>query len=212
MLRLLTLDAALARASAALVQDGRVLALRMLEGGRGQAAALPRMAEDMLAGVMPDMVAVTVGPGGFTGLRAALSLAHGIALGASIPLLPVTLAEVFAAGPALPGRTLWTAIDSRRGRVFLDRGGGFSTVALEALPPAQGPVAVAGDAAVAVAARLAATGQDVLLTDRRMPRAEAIAAAALRRHHGALPPLAAMPLYVDPPEARRPEVVRSPPR
>ena len=57
------------------------------------------------------------------------------------------------------GRTLWVAIDSRRMRVFLHRGqGDFFPVGLDALPCPEGAVAVAGDAADAVAARLAAQG------------------------------------------------------
>ena len=77
--------------------------------------------------------------------------------------------------------------------------------ALDALPPAAGPVAVAGDAAVAVAARLAARDTDVMLTDARLPTARHVAMVGARRLAGELPPLAAQPLYVDPPEARLPQ-------
>jgi hypothetical protein len=66
-------------------------------------------------------------------------------------------------------------------------------------------VAVAGDAAVAVAAWLAAHDIDVMLTDARLPTARHVAMAGVRRLAGALPPLAAQPLYVDPPEARLPQ-------
>jgi hypothetical protein len=63
---------------------------------------------------------------------------------------------------------------------------------------------LAGDAAPAVAAWLAARDIDVMLTDARMPIARHIAVVAERRLAGALPPLTAQPLYVDPPEARLP--------
>ena len=152
-----------------------------------------------------DAVAVTIGPGSFTGLRAALALAHGIAFGASCALVPVSLAEVFA--EALPrggGRALWTAIDSRRGRVFLDAGAGFHAYALDALPATEGRVAIAGDAAIAVAAELATRGDDVMLSDARLPWPRHVALAAAKRMSGELPPLPALPLYVDPPEARLP--------
>jgi len=101
-------------------------------------------------------------------------------------------------------RQLWVAIDSRRGRVFLDRGGVLTGLALDALPQPAGPVAICGDASIQVAARLAARGADVRLTDARLPRAAMVGVVALRRHAGLLPPLAAQPLYVDPPEARLP--------
>jgi tRNA threonylcarbamoyladenosine biosynthesis protein TsaB len=70
---------------------------------------------------------------------------------------------------------------------------------------------VAGDAAAAVAARLAARGADVMLTDARLPIARHVAVAAERRFRGELRPLPAQPLYVDPPEARLPAAGLRPP-
>ncbi len=195
MVRILTLDAALAWCSAGLVEDGAVLASRTDPAG---AAALPPLAQQVLdeAGRRLDLVAVTVGPGSFTGLRAALALAHGIALAAGIPALGVTVAAALAHG-APPGREFWVATDSKRGRVFLERDGTVASLALDALPQPGGPVAVAGDAAVAVASRLAARGADVQLLDLRRPEPLGIALAAIRGNTRA-----ALPLYVDPPEAR----------
>jgi tRNA threonylcarbamoyl adenosine modification protein YeaZ len=207
---ILGLDATLARAGAAVLRDSAVLAERSIAGGRGQAAALPSLVSGVLAdaGVLPtalDGVAVTVGPGSFTGLRAALSLAHGLSVAIGCPIVGVTVAEALAeALPPLPGRIVWCAIDSRRGRVFLDIGGLHLAVAPGSLPGATGPIAVTGDAAMAVAATLAARGDDVLLTDARLPRAADVARVGARRISGALPPCAAQPLYVDPPEARLP--------
>lgn len=207
-MRILALDAALARCSVALVEDGVVLASRAAASGRGQSAVLAPMAAEVMAalpkGGRLDAVAVTVGPGSFTGLRTAIALAHG--LGAQgCPVLGVTVAEALAqaVGP-LPGRVLWTAIDSRRGRVFLDIGGVVRPVELTALPRPEGPIAIAGDAAVIVAATLAAQGFDVRLTDQRLPDAACVAAVGALRLAGALAPLEAQPLYVDPPEAKLP--------
>lgn len=210
-MRILALDAALARCSAAIVADGVVLAVEQAAGGRGQAAALPPMLRAVLAraGLRPealDGVAVTVGPGSFTGLRAALALAQGFALAAGRPVVGVTVAEALAdrLRGRLGGRALWVAIDSRRGRVFLERGDGLVPVALDALPPAAGPVAVAGDAAIAVAARLAARGDDVMLTDARLPEPAHVAAVGARRLRGEIGACPAQPVYVDPPEATLP--------
>lgn len=196
MLRFLTLDAALAACSAGLVDGGRVLAARSDVGG--QAALLPVLAQRVRdeAGGVFDAVAVTVGPGSFTGLRAALALAHGIGLAAGVPVLGVTVGAAMS-HLLPPGRQFWAAIDSKRGRIFLERDGAVTSVALTALPHADGPVAVAGDAAIAVASRLAARGADVLLLDARRPDPLGIALAAAR---GETRP--AQPLYVDPPAAR----------
>jgi tRNA threonylcarbamoyl adenosine modification protein YeaZ len=208
---ILALDSALAHCSAGLVADGVLRAGRRQEAGRGQAALLPVMVEALLdeAGLAAtglDLIAVTVGPGSFTGIRAGLALAHGIALGAGVPVVGVTVGEALAdALPHLGARQLWSAIDSRRGRVFLERDGSVLAYALDNLPRAASPVAVAGDAAVAVAARLAARDTDVMLTDARLPTARHVAMVGARRVAGELPPRPAQPLYVDPPEARLPQ-------
>ena len=219
--RILALDAALARCSAAVLAGEAVLAVHSAPGERGHAALLPPMAEAVLraAGLDAadlDAVAAVVGPGGFTGIRAALALAEGIGLGAGLPVIGVTTGEALAA--ALPaavraGRTVWAVIDNRRGRVLLER---FPSGALAAegppevfaeadLPWPTTPVAVAGDAAPAVAARLAARGADALLTDQRLPEAAAAARVAALRLAGALPPRSARPLYVEPPAVRLPK-------
>ena len=88
--------------------------------------------------------------------------------------------------------------------MLLDRAGAVGSVALDALPAADGPVAVAGDAAIEVAARLAARNETVMLTDARLPLARHVAIVGERRLRGELPPLSARPLYIDPPEARLP--------
>ena len=209
-MRILALDSALARCSAALVADGQVLAQRTQDAARGHAALLPVMVRDVLdeAGIAAtdlDLIAVTVGPGSFTGIRAGLALAHGLALGAGIPVVSVTVGEALAAAlPPIPERVLWCATDSRRGRVFLEVGGSVTAHDLTELPRPGGKVAIAGDASVTVAAWLAARDFDVMLTDARLPRATFIAAAAAERFAGRMAPLPAQPLYVDPPEAKLP--------
>jgi tRNA threonylcarbamoyladenosine biosynthesis protein TsaB len=210
MTRILALDAALARCSAAVVVDGVSVADRRLDAARGHAALLPRLAHEVMAeaaltAASFDVIAVTVGPGSFTGLRTGLALAHGLSLAAGVKLVGVSVGEALAeALPQLGSRELWSAIDSQRGRVFLERNGSILAIALADLPRPQGPVAIAGDAAIAVAARLAARDADVMLTDARLPVARHVALAALRRLAGALPPRDGQPIYVDPPEARLP--------
>jgi tRNA threonylcarbamoyladenosine biosynthesis protein TsaB len=209
-MRILALDAALARCSAAVLEGTTVLAHEAAPGGRGQPALLAPMASRVLAAsAIPatalDAIAVTVGPGSFAGLRSAIALAQGLALAAGRPVIGVRVAEALAATLALPpGRALWVAIDSRRNRIFLDRDGQIAPVALDALPRPPGPIALAGDAAIEVACRLAARGADVMLTDARLPDAVAVARIGALRLAGALPPLAAQPLYIDPPEAKLP--------
>jgi tRNA threonylcarbamoyladenosine biosynthesis protein TsaB len=209
-MRILALDAALARCSAGVVVDDILQASRVAEARQGHAALLPALVQaalvdTALVAVDLDLIAVTIGPGSFTGIRAALSLAHGLALGAGIPVIGVTVGEALADSlPHLGHRQLWVAIDSRRGRIFLEQGATIVSLALEELPMPGSPIAVAGDAANAVAARLAARDRDVMLTNARLPMPRHIALAATHRHTGRLPPRPAQPLYVDPPEAKLP--------
>jgi tRNA threonylcarbamoyladenosine biosynthesis protein TsaB len=212
-MRVLVLDSAQARRTAAIVVDDVVVTARSEAGGKGHEETLPSMARDVMAeaGSGPagpdrvDLVAVTVGPGSFTGIRSGLALAHGIGLALNVPVVGVTSGEAMAhAFPLLGNRALWTVTDSRRGHVFLERDAGVVSVPLDALPAPGGPVAIAGTAALSAAAALAAGGANVMLTDARFPQPRHIALAAAQRHAGTLKPRDAQPLYVDPPEARRP--------
>jgi len=153
-----------------------------------------------------DLIAVTVGPGSFTGIRGGVALAQGIAVAVDLPVIAVTVGEALADSlPQLGGRTLWCATVSRRGRIFLEVGDDVLSLAVTDLPTPQGPVAVAGGAAADVASRLAARGVNVMLTDARLPTGRHIAAVAERRFLGTIRPLPPEPLYVDPPLAKLPD-------
>ncbi len=204
-MRVLGIDATLQRCSVALLVDGEVVESRVSDAARGQHHLLPRMAADLLQSDSTlDGVAVTIGPGSFTGLRASISLAHGLAAG-RCPVLGVTIAEALAqqAGD-VGGRALWTAIDSRRGRIFLDRDGSFAAMEISDVWPTAAKVAICGDAAVALVAQLAATGADVMLTRARQPHAADVALVGAAMLEGRMAPHEAQPLYVDPPEAKLP--------
>ncbi|WP_421993704.1 tRNA (adenosine(37)-N6)-threonylcarbamoyltransferase complex dimerization subunit type 1 TsaB [Roseococcus sp.] len=205
-MRLLVLDAALSRCLAALVEDGVVLAERIAEGAHGQAAALPPLAETVLAETrMIDAIAVGVGPGSFTGLRSAIALAQGLAAARGIPLVAVTTGEALAATTP-PGMPVWAATENRRGQLFLEcfdaDGLALAGPAVLAEADLRQPAAqtrIVGDGAPRAAARMAARGWTVGLGDARQIEAPGLAAAALRRLAGALAPLAIEPLYIDTP-------------
>lgn len=212
-MRILVLDSALARCTAAIVIDDVVVAAQSEEHRQGQEAILPIMVQNVLAtvgtptGAAPgiDLIAATIGPGSFTGIRAGLALAHGLGLAMGVPVIGVTVGEAIAdAFPHLGERVLWTVTESRRGHIFLEQNGVAISLALDALPRAAGKLAIAGGAAAQVAARLAAAGANVMLTDARCALPRHIASVAERRYCGALPTRPAQPLYVDPPEAKLP--------
>ncbi len=156
------------------------------------------------------LIAAVVGPGSFTGLRASLSLAQGLALGSGVPLCGVTLMEALRRSVGdTAGRPLWCVSIARRGRVFLacDEASGVRGCAIEALPAPAAPVLLAGDASALAAAQIALA----VPSGVEQPTAVSIAAVALDRHRGLLPAIAALPLYVDAPEALPAAAVRPPP-
>jgi tRNA threonylcarbamoyladenosine biosynthesis protein TsaB len=221
MVSVLGIDTSAAACSAALWRDGAVVAHERAAMARGHAEALMPMIERVMRGATYeslDAVAVTAGPGAFTGLRIGLAAARGIALAAGIPAIGVSaFAAIAAAVPDadLRGRALAVAIDTKRGDVYLQSFGearrslGLGRVAgageIAALL-SQGPLFVAGDGAEIVAAALAEDARDVAWArDRAPPDAAAVAALgaglleAARRAGAPLPP--PEPLYLRAPEA-----------
>lgn len=80
------------------VRGATVLAAHTCAVPGGLGDALPLGVRALLA-QFPTVAAIAcvVGPGPFTGLRAALALAHGVAIGRDLPLVGVTVDEVEAA-------------------------------------------------------------------------------------------------------------------
>lgn len=66
-----------------------------------------------------DIVAVSVGPGSFTGIRVGVSAARGLALALGIPAIGVTTLEVlaFEARAIFPGRAVLAALDGGRSEI-----------------------------------------------------------------------------------------------
>ena len=108
MTLVLALDSALAGCGAAVVRGAAVLAAARDESARGQAERLLPLVETVLAeaGVTLaaiDRIAVTVGPGRFTGLRIGLSAARGLALALDRPVYGVTVTDALAAAAGTGG-------------------------------------------------------------------------------------------------------------
>jgi len=130
MALILGLDTALGACSVAVVVDGRVRAAALEILGRGHAERLMPMIASVLkqAGIgYPDLdgVAVTNGPGTFTGVRIGVAAARGIALARGIPVVSVSTLEAVAAAVAAdppgdpPDGDLLVVHDARRGEVYL---------------------------------------------------------------------------------------------
>jgi len=146
-----------------------------------------------------DGLAVSIGPGSFTGLRIGLSLAKGVAYAGKLPLaaVPTLEALAWAADPS-PGDVVWSVLDARMREVYAASFERTATALVrrtrdEALSPDALAPRIARDAVVvgdAVAAYpgLIAEGARVLPFATHHPRGGIVArlgAAMLRAGHGA---------------------------
>ena len=134
-MRVLAIDTALAACSAAVLdtESDQIVASESLPMVRGHAEALiPLIARVMSEAKIDfadlDRIAVTVGPGSFTGLRVGISAARGISLATAKPAVGLTTLAIFAAPYIAQDDTLPVAavIDARHGHVYMQvfgRGG-----------------------------------------------------------------------------------------
>jgi tRNA threonylcarbamoyladenosine biosynthesis protein TsaB len=124
---ILAIDAALDACSAAVLDTdaSKILAQESQPMKRGHAEALmPLIARVMKASTIAfaslDRIAVTTGPGSFTGLRVGLSAARGIALAAGKPVVGLTTLTAYAA-PIVAENSehpIISAIDARHDHVY----------------------------------------------------------------------------------------------
>ena len=127
-MRTLAFDTTLGACSVAVLEDGRVAARGHATLKRGHAEALlPMIQAAMRSAELDyrdlDLLAVTVGPGTFTGLRIGLATARGLAMAAALPLTGLTSLQVLAAPvlldrPVDPGDAVLVTVDARRGEAY----------------------------------------------------------------------------------------------
>jgi tRNA threonylcarbamoyladenosine biosynthesis protein TsaB len=125
---ILAIDTALDACAAAVLdtEAGRLIAQESQAMKRGHAEALMPLigrviAQSGVAFAGLDRIAVTTGPGSFTGLRVGLSAARGIALAANKPVVGVTTLTAYAA-PVVSQNAehpVVAAIDARHDQVYL---------------------------------------------------------------------------------------------
>jgi len=122
---------------------GRLHSQRVMTGLRDLLADLHLSPKDLTA------VAVSVGPGSFTGVRVGLAAAKALAYGAGLPIIGIPTLEAFALralgiddrGAWHPGATVCPILDARRGEVYwaafeLMSGGGLIS---RSMPPDPSP-------------------------------------------------------------------------
>jgi len=120
----LGIDTATWTATAGVVRDGEVLGEGVYREERSHTRSLTQLVDRVLgdAGLAiadVDGLAVSIGPGSFTGLRVGLALAKGIAFAGGLPIAAVSTLEALAwAADAAPGDTVCAALDARKREVY----------------------------------------------------------------------------------------------
>ena len=173
MARLLLIETSTSLCSAALAEDGRIVCSRRSTEPRAHASLTAVFVKEMMdeSGWTIqnlDAVAVSAGPGSYTGLRVGSSTAKGLCFGGQVPLIAVstldTLARQAIEGGLPEGcKAILPMIDARRMEVYTavyspngKRQSKISPIVLDensfADLFASGPVIVIGDAAEKFAA------------------------------------------------------------
>jgi tRNA threonylcarbamoyladenosine biosynthesis protein TsaB len=215
--RVLAIDTALAACSVAVFDSdaNRILASQSLPMTRGHAEALMPLVERVMADAVTafsgiDRVAVTTGPGSFTGLRVGVAAARGIALAAEKPAVGITTLLAYAAPYQAEGRfPIIAAIDARHDHVYFQvfAPGGRALGEPRLVPlreaveaAAAVPTRLVGSAAQTIAAALSeGDAAPVSVESRAAPDIAWVARVGALSADGASPPV---PQYLRAPDAQ----------
>lgn len=216
-MKILAIDTALQAASACVFEAGADApeVAETIAMARGHAEALLPLIDRVMArveGGFPSLsrVAVTVGPGSFTGLRIGIAAARAIGLACNVPVVGVVTLAALAAPLILqqrPGLVV-AAIDAHHGNIYVAAFGQdgravlsprLMTIheAVQALEP--GPIRLVGSGAPMLAVDASASGRSVeLVGDGGAPDIAFVARLGLL----ADPLVPARPLYLKAPDAK----------
>lgn len=216
-MKLLGIDTALNACSVAIVGGDAVLASVTSAGGRGNAERLLPLLEQarLEAGLdlaQLDGIAVTIGPGSFTGIRTALATARALGLALKIPVWGITTTETLAAAAAQPGMNTVAVIDAKRGELYIQCFAAdsaaltapqlLSIADAAAILPA-GPAMLVGSGSVLLND---AAQRDDLLLSPVSPDPDPVLVAQLAAGRPR-PSVSPSPLYIRPPDAKLPSAV-----
>jgi tRNA threonylcarbamoyladenosine biosynthesis protein TsaB len=220
-MKILALDTSMGACSAAVLQRQRAahrLSLREEKMARGHAEALmPMVAEVMqeagLAFAEIDLIAATLGPGSFTGVRIAIAAARGLALVTGAKLFGTdsltVMAKLARACGALGSGPFAIAVDARRGMLYFglydEEAGKLAGPLLltpdEAIGLLPSGLRIAAGSGASLLAEAAA--QQGLILDASLPELQPSAGALAEIAYAsgeACPTL--RPLYLRPPDAK----------
>lgn len=114
---LLSVDSSAKTASAALTRDGEVLAYRLINKGLTHSETLLPLIEEVMQGRGYNelsAIAITAGPGSFTGVRIGVATVKGIAFVHGTPCIPVSTLEAVAHNFVNENAVICAVMDARR--------------------------------------------------------------------------------------------------
>ena len=122
-MKILALETSAKAVSAAVVEDGKLLASSYQDSGLTHSRTLMPMVQHLLQNSdltldQMDGIAVAQGPGSFTGIRIGVSTAKGLALAADKPVLGVSTLEAMAWNISHLDGLILCAMDARRNQVY----------------------------------------------------------------------------------------------
>ena len=123
-MKLLAVETSTNACSAALYINGEIHEIFELAPKEHTKRILPMidtlMAEAQLTPKKLDAIAFSCGPGSFTGVRIATGITHGIALGADLPVVPISTLAALAQNffNNNPEKIAFTAMDARMKEIF----------------------------------------------------------------------------------------------
>ncbi|MFC6446227.1 tRNA (adenosine(37)-N6)-threonylcarbamoyltransferase complex dimerization subunit type 1 TsaB [Shinella zoogloeoides] len=172
--------------------------------GRGHAERLMEFVDAALDAAGTDIkavgrIAVTVGPGSFTGIRVGVAAARGLALALGVPTVGVSSLAALAADHRT-GAPLMVAMDAKRDEVYWQR---FAADGAQASPPAIATVVEARAIAAGHDGALAGSAAH-LLRDGEPPAADGVSIVTVARIGAHLDPKNHLPkpLYLRGPDAK----------
>src|SRR5262245_30280350 len=126
VMRILALETSTLAGGVALLEDGRVVGQTLrdvaLTHSERLMAMVHRLLEDCRASLAQlGGLAVSIGPGSFTGLRVGAATAKGLALALDLPVAPVPTLDALAANLPFAAAPVCPVLDARKGEVYLSR-------------------------------------------------------------------------------------------
>lgn len=214
---ILSIDASAVTASAALTDGDKVINSEFVNKGLTHSETLLPMIKRVMGGCSfesLDAIAITAGPGSFTGVRIGVATAKGLAFLNSTPCIPVSTLEAIAFNFENENAVICAVMDARRmqfyNALFKAENGNITrltedrAISLEDLREelkAFDRVIIAGDGARLCFENIAL--ENCVLPDDELIYQNALAVSKAAKHNNKIPPKELMPVYLRQSQAER---------